>query len=1188
MYVYEQKIEVDLNEPPIPEEIHEGDEFAQGDLHGNTPYLLWFLGKKSAVVYTDEVYKKVKALYERHRETMSLLRQSNSEENIERARQDIIEFVELLDQIDINDEAVVKNVLYDLIGDDFAERGSGDIFVLLIYAKLHDHNIDFTINISNHGLYFLKAFYQGLYGEGMGGDFSISMLNLGILIENGIVMKEQVEQMYRTVVLPRLIAVNYRVISQNPPKMALLFHAPNPVRILMDLPNYLGQTFDENDIPGTIERVNQEFWDMINYPHRINQAFPDRTTTSYDSAMPFDGLIWNRMDDGTDITNIQRPPKKWGWEFIYVHGHDGKGRVPTHKAEYVVNLDGMVGMPPYFDPKTGLLLTFDRGTITFLTFSKEFPKLLPNQTLNILATPEPGVEVKDERTTTLELASLYLNALPAQQGVDIFIDGDQATVTRKGLNTLTNITIGPNAKDFAAINNFIASLTNKRVNLLIDNENYTAIKVLPDQIESLALLERCKLETESFEKFTKQFVGLDSLTLARTKFTATSNPSTLMESIGRLSLPTHASLKKLDIGMTFSFVAEDLPLFIEQISNPDSNLASLDFSNEPVLFENDIKALTSLIKTNSNIKTLTIGPLNDNMVTFVRGIIESYNSNITECIIGGNLLKFPRNEDVNLGIRISILLGKWKLFDLMLTEFSKNLVQSGNDHKKIPQILLESENYKKLGFDQNVLKSHFNDIFIYLFQKFQELKLATDAVSAEIAKGQHPQFVFESQNNATSVLERFYIRFRLSLQDTPIEEYYIGDAESAKKALVPFASFTRTLNANSSLATMIYKRFLAFLLNPNRDFSNEPSKLEMFFEALEDPSEEFKVAFLNRKVAAKEILTDEQAINVAFLEKFLKKYIDLMLLKNQDHFKLIIDHLTRLEKVLPTLPQKQALIKTVTEYYTHKKSSSEKPVAQKQETVPQDETATKLHALNQIINSEEFKNFVIKYHGSFDFEKAVAHFPAMSAYLEDTNSKILFYYQFVVSWTLLYKHLRESTPQVETATMNNFVSLSYDRAIHTFKNLPEKLKTREFSDTFTKMLATMSSHLTSQKDFWTARLKIDMAHDQSALSSKDKLIILSNINKEHVESLKGEVATLAREFTSGEKQRITLEKVSKADSLENLSDLIDTLKREHGPLLSIIFFNSQALNKATQLQERIKEAITETASMLRKDQPGPK
>lgn len=205
-----------------------------------------------------------------------------------------------------------------LIGDTVFDRGSNDLLVLILLFHMHTHGLSYDILAGNHEMEFIAAIENGfLFGEREFilrhheyPDSGISAKNLQVLIDNDLVTRSLVTQLYEQAFLPHLKLASY-VLSDDDSSIDIFAHTPYGVSIngLIAIHKaFYPSTRDINDIslPELIDDINAKFQEFAQMKI-INSLF---------YMDPFAEFIWGRNYEGniyatTDASAIEKYEKKY-------------------------------------------------------------------------------------------------------------------------------------------------------------------------------------------------------------------------------------------------------------------------------------------------------------------------------------------------------------------------------------------------------------------------------------------------------------------------------------------------------------------------------------------------------------------------------------------------------------------------------------------------------------------------------------------------------------------------------------------------------------------------------------------------------------------------------------------------------------------------------------------------------------
>ncbi|NDH08620.1 MAG: hypothetical protein EBY16_03210 [Gammaproteobacteria bacterium] len=171
---------VDIRCLPTPIFRRELTELTVGDLHANPMLMIYILYLYGAINVSQDHYDKMFELYdmlttntlyqelsriEQFKEKQgAILNWSEQFESIDnqqvqmafkaRITEAVRVFLELIRKISFNETSIV----FRFLGDELADRGACDLFILELLDCMMQHNIPYKIILSNHGLCFLESF----------------------------------------------------------------------------------------------------------------------------------------------------------------------------------------------------------------------------------------------------------------------------------------------------------------------------------------------------------------------------------------------------------------------------------------------------------------------------------------------------------------------------------------------------------------------------------------------------------------------------------------------------------------------------------------------------------------------------------------------------------------------------------------------------------------------------------------------------------------------------------------------------------------------------------------------------------------------------------------------------------------------------------------------------------------------
>ncbi len=261
----------------------------------------------------------------------------------------IARFNAFLDKLEVDR----KPGLIRLIGDELADRGKNDYFMLAFMNYLKEKDVNFKITISNHSNEFI-TFNEGVQSEVVSSYDRPSLAGLKLLLDNDIVSKATMDGWVNNAYTPNLKAIDYQLADGNPPTIRLFTHAPVRFDIIEKIANKLGVGYQDgtaNDLAHTIDSINAALAEHIQAGtiHTLCTISPDIDPAGLSpqeiEEHPLVYLIWNRWNSTVDQDETARPAEKKGffdvtrYNLEYYHGHDGA----FSKSPHVFNLDNGIG-----------------------------------------------------------------------------------------------------------------------------------------------------------------------------------------------------------------------------------------------------------------------------------------------------------------------------------------------------------------------------------------------------------------------------------------------------------------------------------------------------------------------------------------------------------------------------------------------------------------------------------------------------------------------------------------------------------------------------------------------------------------------------------------------------------------------------------------------------------------------------
>ncbi|MDQ5930212.1 MAG: hypothetical protein QG594_1999, partial [Bacteroidota bacterium] len=199
---------IDLSIFPKPCYHSPGTVLTLGDLHANPILFIYFLQKNGVISISRQTYLKLYKLYQQIGQQQEF---DPNSWNLELQKQ-YFSFLKLLDELVINP----CRIKIRLLGDELADRGECDLFIMLILSQLHDHGIHFSILVSNHGVTFLSSL-QYILGEQkldhhnrmLSDENMRSFLALQKVVFYQVISKNWIKKWLKNVYLPHLELLDY-------------------------------------------------------------------------------------------------------------------------------------------------------------------------------------------------------------------------------------------------------------------------------------------------------------------------------------------------------------------------------------------------------------------------------------------------------------------------------------------------------------------------------------------------------------------------------------------------------------------------------------------------------------------------------------------------------------------------------------------------------------------------------------------------------------------------------------------------------------------------------------------------------------------------------------------------------------------------------------------------------------------
>lgn len=356
--------QTDTNIYKYPTEINSTtyNELTIGDLHSNPIKFLYFLIQQGVLSFKDNPeynYGEFVQLYSQHGELLSKLKQPINEHEflldrdvedsiVDQFEMQVLTFLKLLNGLVVRDNPP----LVRLIGDELADRGFNDIFILAILRHLTKNKVRLNILLSNHADEFITSYECDLrpskdpilkqFVSHAVMDYMIHDLEIG--------SEDEINKIINDCYKPTLRLIDY---SLNDEGISLFTHAPVAFYAIKNAAERLGVVYDDatkENLAKTIDAINLKFKQDYVFNHKVHQLtskpedvprvdlnlIDDVVKRRVDMTGTY--LIWNRWSIEQEQLEL-RPEKINGYKVHYVHGHDGFQSVKDH----VINLDTACG-----------------------------------------------------------------------------------------------------------------------------------------------------------------------------------------------------------------------------------------------------------------------------------------------------------------------------------------------------------------------------------------------------------------------------------------------------------------------------------------------------------------------------------------------------------------------------------------------------------------------------------------------------------------------------------------------------------------------------------------------------------------------------------------------------------------------------------------------------------------------------
>lgn len=332
---------VDIYCPPSPKTNSDVDcELTIGDLHSNALLFIYFLQQHKIISLSDQQYEALVNHYvclEKAKDTPIPI-----EDVILKTKQ-IANFIE--------DAAIINKPKLRLIGDEMADRGVNDLFILLILKKLYDNQVPYKILLSNHGLCFISLFLgwceQNKQVNWMMNSAQMTSFSaLKNSVELGIYDFKNIQQWVLDCYFPFINVIDYSLCPQSR-RLTLYSHAAIGLNDLINLAAFSKTRFCSDNIlelSQSIESIQRQFKnklfpDICKWLVNMSDISDEDIARGYFSNFIesiFWKICWNR--DYSALV-ISRPHRLNSYFLRYVHGHDHE----FDNSAHCISLDGYLG-----------------------------------------------------------------------------------------------------------------------------------------------------------------------------------------------------------------------------------------------------------------------------------------------------------------------------------------------------------------------------------------------------------------------------------------------------------------------------------------------------------------------------------------------------------------------------------------------------------------------------------------------------------------------------------------------------------------------------------------------------------------------------------------------------------------------------------------------------------------------------
>lgn len=334
--IFEEHVNLKDLPAPISQE-NRFQEITVGDMHANAMKFIYVLAEIGLITNLDEnTYQQLWAIYTKDPNNLTGI--------------DLDYFEEIINNFHFSKDKTKLRLLGDLLSD----RGMNDIFMLFLFEKLAREQVDFSILASNHDMNFLSWLFNPNYEPSIGENCIRSLDNLNILIERGLIAKDEIGVLIKQFYLPHLKLVDITDSTDfdetesdesiesvdsldyvQDAEVSLYSHAPIGLETIRTLAEYYESEHAEikclRDLKYNINYINQEFIKKIKSVNlSIGDVFDLKATLAVN---PEYAVFWNR-----DM-QLERPSTFDGIDMYYIYGHN----YVDEQLPHLICLDNLFG-----------------------------------------------------------------------------------------------------------------------------------------------------------------------------------------------------------------------------------------------------------------------------------------------------------------------------------------------------------------------------------------------------------------------------------------------------------------------------------------------------------------------------------------------------------------------------------------------------------------------------------------------------------------------------------------------------------------------------------------------------------------------------------------------------------------------------------------------------------------------------